>query len=1396
MKKLFTIIALVTNILFAQQTEFIVGAEHVSAMGNFDWYGNLPHSDYYWNKVKEFGLNYAGLKYFQKYPNDINPTVGTRSKTDIIADINKANALGIKVFLYNGFDHYESNPRVDPQRWVYQVEKVTGNDLNDFLNVPTGEPVSDFPLLEALTHWNLAPPPDGTPNFLHLRPGIDPYGLVASGLREKDLQPDGQKYQLKIRMRLPSATTYVHVPVCTLKVFYDDGAEIEGYVYADDFSNNNWKEVHVMCFMKYPDGPVYCGAEDPPDIYTYPDSIGTNQIPNMIIDPEVTNTPYDYRIYWSSTAPFNYTVDIDYIAVDDLNAHKLFTHVWDNRIEDAVNNDYLNNQGIINFQAHDEVPVTHLFATRYIQQKMQSVLGNSDRYPLSYHYYCPAIPFTHPAPITKRYIWETGMNVLFTFVYPFHWSDTVFPDDPDKNTYDEYVQENTFDIVLIPSLEDHIAGALQFEKPFWFVPQAHKWYKWNQQWQREPSPYEIKAMTNLAVCYGAKGILYYLYAHSWVDRDSINGFYYHDPNNYDGLIREYDDYGYPKWNTIKGYNHQLLAMGDELMSLTWLGATSINQQEPIPNPYITSVQAFSNSVPDPADETYVELGYFKKTDEQNNDNLEHFYVVNRRTWVDNQTFEGDSRDIRIQYDKSSSNPNNFFNWTVKEVGTTNHWSSASPTNQFTATYEPGDGKLFKLQPTVIGGGDLLYNETISSNIELHGDLLIEEDVTLTINSDYHCYGKIYLKEGSKIAGTGRVYFHDGSQIVVSQNAAKIWGLNSTDKLELDFTNEEVSGISVRNGGTIELKYCEIKNAYTGVSTFHSSNSITAEYCTFDNITDYGISVGNNNTDLDVEHCTFNNCGDYCINILGSVVNNPYIYDNTFIDSYGAISAVNNNNQVTFLLNSVENSEIGVYGSNVASFAVLYNTFDSDLNSMPGVFFESCGGVIAGNTITGYSNGISLGNSSPYIGSNEITYNLYHGLSIGSGSNPVMAGAYFYTGYNTFQNNGNSTTGTDGSEIYFGYNSNAIMSRGCNSIIDDRCPPNTECNVQDYPVQLLMNSSGLLIPITVEAEYNYWGNSQYYDLEDRFGNLIVYYEPYYGSPCTYEELTGGESLYLTTSDGRIVDTTQVMATDSLTATEMLSFKALKYFLTADYDSAETICNQIVNSNDTLFAKLEAYQMLYQIGKIESKPVSYFTNLYNTFSGLSQSTSDSLLIKLFTQLGSLSLIGKQEYISAIDEFDDVIEQNPNTEEAVFAEIDALTTGLLIENDTTLGKTKAGKYLVKSDEYQDRIKNILKKNFGVKQNVETTESIPKQYQLYQNYPNPFNPVTTIKYDIVKPQNVKVTIFDILGRQVTTLVNTQQQPGTYTITWDASNVASGIYFYQLKTNDYVDTKKMILLK
>lgn len=90
-----------------------------------------------------------------------------------------------------------------------------------------------------------------------------------------------------------------------------------------------------------------------------------------------------------------------------------------------------------------------------------------------------------------------------------------------------------------------------------------------------------------------------------------------------------------------------------------------------------------------------------------------------------------------------------------------------------------------------------------------------------------------------------------------------------------------------------------------------------------------------------------------------------------------------------------------------------------------------------------------------------------------------------------------------------------------------------------------------------------------------------------------------------------------------------------------------------------------------------------------------------------------------------------------------------------------------------------------------------IPQVFKLHDNYPNPFNPATTIKYDLPKAALVKIVIYDMLGKEVDVLVNEQKQPGYYEVQWNASNYASGTYFYKLETSlGNSAIKKMVLVK
>jgi ligand-binding sensor domain-containing protein len=88
------------------------------------------------------------------------------------------------------------------------------------------------------------------------------------------------------------------------------------------------------------------------------------------------------------------------------------------------------------------------------------------------------------------------------------------------------------------------------------------------------------------------------------------------------------------------------------------------------------------------------------------------------------------------------------------------------------------------------------------------------------------------------------------------------------------------------------------------------------------------------------------------------------------------------------------------------------------------------------------------------------------------------------------------------------------------------------------------------------------------------------------------------------------------------------------------------------------------------------------------------------------------------------------------------------------------------------------------------------PTEYNLFQNYPNPFNPTTTIKYSVPQSSDVLIKVFDVLGSEVETLVNEEKPVGSYEINWNAENLPSGVYFYQLQAGDFVETKKMVLLR
>lgn len=163
------------------------------------------------------------------------------------------------------------------------------------------------------------------------------------------------------------------------------------------------------------------------------------------------------------------------------------------------------------------------------------------------------------------------------------------------------------------------------------------------------------------------------------------------------------------------------------------------------------------------------------------------------------------------------------------------------------------------------------------------------------------------------------------------------------------------------------------------------------------------------------------------------------------------------------------------------------------------------------------------------------------------------------------------------------------------------------------------------------------------------------------------------------------------------------------------------------------------------------------------------------------------------SAIE--DGYIIERKQISETSFLIIDKLTGSLSTYTDKNADHTKSYVYRVKA--YKGELESEYSNEVSfVSVSVDEEEVIPLEHSISQNYPNPFNPITKLKFALPQRTHTKLGIYDVLGSEIKTLVNIELEAGHHEINFDASNFPSGVYFYRIQTNNFVQTKKMILLR
>lgn len=687
-------------------------------------------------------------------------------------------------------------------------------------------------------------------------------------------------------------------------------------------------------------------------------------------------------------------------------------------------------------------------------------------------------------------------------------------------------------------------------------------------------------------------------------------------------------------------------------------------------------------------------------------------------------------------------------------------------------------------------------------------------------------------------------FGDNSALNIEGKIIAI-GNSQTDKIIFDrITPSPYDHYSFTVWGELQLKYCDIKNSI-GLIITQPSGSVNIENCLFENnhfwdISLYGFYSSSESSRL-IKNNVFNTGSYQYASILCANGDNVLVQGNTFnnVSNHGIHLSYVSNPQIT------EN--------------IIYASTNISYYPLAGIFSYSSAGNINCNYPTNFYKGILLDNSSPKLFNNTITNNSI-GLFLTNGSSPQMAPSFenditlYDGGYNHIFNNlyeeikCNNISGDSKIPLSFPIldnGSNAIFHEGQSDCLIDIgiqpsfqysitnnywgsngpagriCPGEVNVNYTPYLTEepqylmcypseqisdnsfmsqeaLLLGSANIdyyhdnyssasskykqLITLCNNSQKSYLPVSRIYhcavmDMEGDFGLLQNYYSSLanqFYSDTSFRSLVSSYSTSSVVMQPEyqeaieeyqsVINTSQNQIERHYAIIDQLRAACMMFDSNMSGNGGDNIGNQMV---------LDNYSLNSLIKNSISQDLFYNSRVKSNNARKDQAILDISMVTPNKISAYLETIKKHLYIN-----------NPD-----------------IENMTLAEKSKLLERIIAYKLYEYSLMNIsasrpLNKVMPNYHNMDNYSNLPFVYKLHQNYPNPFNPVSTIKFDIPKESKVVIKIYDLIGREVMTLVNELKQPGFYETVFDGRNLASGLYIYRIEAGSFVDVKKMVLVK
>jgi photosystem II stability/assembly factor-like uncharacterized protein/tetratricopeptide (TPR) repeat protein len=711
----------------------------------------------------------------------------------------------------------------------------------------------------------------------------------------------------------------------------------------------------------------------------------------------------------------------------------------------------------------------------------------------------------------------------------------------------------------------------------------------------------------------------------------------------------------------------------------------------------------------------------------------------------------------------------------------------------------------------VKGTQILNSDPATSGLEVVNDIIVCSGGKLRI--PYSC--TIKMKEGKKIIvmDGGEIDASSGSPVTLTSQSGT-WG-----------------GIEIRDLGFGTLRNVTFENTtfpldIHGPIAVPEEPPIVVDDCHFNNLT-AGISVnGHDNVTIKSSEITFGSGGPASTSgILISGSNNVILQDNIIdFSQYQGFPigiAVFYGQGVNILDNYILGASTGISLSNASPFVKNNQITSSNPQSAgSGISCDNCyAPELKYNTISGYQIGFWFYNSySPIMYWNSSIYNGtagqdIYGLGATYNSYPILAPSgdggetILEAGFNTLRVN------QSGSGIYVNvgkpvldYGSNTIFGANyylfgetgspdrdwfvrCNDWVDRPEPDPNKFNVSDQTV--------VYSPYIPNCDLGGGGLS--------ITNYQLRIENYEPIPVESSNLQS-EIFYpepppppiIVNHGGNVFDTiTVINRTLNQTADRLLLSQGSKQMLLGNYSSAVNSFMQLIqNYQDSTTAIIAMAKLMQAKDKMNADTAAY-SQLRNYYLGLAESNpSDTVFVKAATELAAKCLVRMNRHPAAITSYEGIINNSSDSLEILCAELNIIETYLLIQQGggNSPGFTGQLAYL-KPMNAQDALRMITERR-GKIAGSQKEINVPKEYSLSQNYPNPFNAMTKINYSLPKPGKVTIKLYDILGRLVKELVNEFKDAGYYTLSFDGSNLASGVYFYRFESGSFVDTRKMVIIR